>query len=294
MREVTAAADDARTSHRRLALPSALLVAGTIAFISVLILSTGQLSPAWLLYLLPVILASLLADVPGGIVTAALSAATIVLVAPPEELAIRWPELVTGLSVFVLCAIVVGMQARHQRNHALALERVSTRDPVTGVRKAGAFHARLDEELRRSDRYGADVGVILAKVEEVDTFALTFGRYKTDLMLEHLANILRLSARDTDIVGRVGSETFALAIPHADAEASERVARRIAEATAAAEFEGDALEPVTCCRVSVASASYPTDAGDVSSLLSVASKRLNGQGATDQETPSADVGEVMA
>ncbi|MDO8880376.1 MAG: diguanylate cyclase [Coriobacteriia bacterium] len=294
MREVTPADDDARTSHRKPTLLSALLVAGGIAFVSVLILSTGRLSPAWILYLLPVILASLLADVPGGIVAAALSAMAVVLVASPSELSALWLELLTGLSAFVLCGIVVGIQARRQRTHAQALERVSTRDPVTGVRKAESFYARLNEEMRRSDRYGSDVGVVLARVEDIDEFSRTFGRYKTDLMLEHLADIMRLSARDTDIMGRVGPETFALAIPHADPAAAETVARRVAAASAAAEFEGDALEPATHCRVSVTSVSYPADAGDVPGLLSTASTRLAPEAERVQEARLPGPGEVIA
>jgi diguanylate cyclase (GGDEF)-like protein len=292
MREVTAAADDTRVLHRRSRLLSAILVAGTTAFVAVLILSTGNLSPAWLLYLIPVILASLLAEVPGGIMAAAFAAASIVLVAPRDALAAQWPELATGLTIFVLCGIVVGVQAKRRRAHTQALEAVSTRDTLTGVRKPESFHARMGEEMRRSDRYGTDVGLVVARVKDMDTFARTFGRYKADLMLVHLADVMRLSVRDTDIVGRIGPETFAVTIPHGDAESTRRVADRIAQTSREAQFEGDALEPVTTCDVAVASGSYPADAGDTETLLGMVIGRLNGDGPDRREAdrdPSDEV-----
>lgn len=274
MREVTAAADDTRTAHRTPGLVGALLVVGATAFVAVLILSTGRLSPAWVLYLVPIVIGALVGDVPGGLIAAAIAGGSLALVAPAGTITESWPELTTGLAVFVLSAVVVGAQASRQRHHAEALERVSTLDPLTGVRKAESFKARLAEEVRRSDRYGTDLGVVLVKVQDMETFTRTFGRYKADLMLEHLADIIRLAGRDTDVLGRIGPESFAVALPNADTDAAAVAAKRISDTVHAAEFEGDALEPVTTCRVKVASASYPADAGTAQALLTLLTERL--------------------
>lgn len=275
MREVTAPADDERTDRPRSYLPAALIVAGSTAFVTVIIVSTGRLSPAWLLYLIPVVIASLVADVPGGVLATALAAVALVLTAPGDAIAERWAELLTGLAVFLLCGAVVGVQAHRQRMHAHALERVSTHDPLTGLHKAESFGARLAEELRRADRYSTSVGLIAVRVEDIEAFSRTFGRYKADLMLEHLADVIRLGVRDTDIVGRTGPETFAVIIPHADAEAIRSTAARVAESCASAEFEGDALEPVTRCATSVAAVGYPADANDAAALLNAVADRLD-------------------
>ncbi|MBF4510281.1 MAG: diguanylate cyclase [Aeromicrobium sp.] len=294
MREVNATADDTRAPHRTPALVHALVVAGTIGFVAVLILSTGRVSPAWMLYLAPIILASLFHDVPGGIVTAAACAASLIIITPTEALEARWPELAVGFAVFIASGIVVGTQAHRQRRHAEALERVSTRDPLTGVRKSEPLITRLAEEMRRSDRYDTEVGLVAVQVEDIAEFTRTFGRYKTDLLLQHLAEIIQLEVRDTDIVGRVGQESFAVVMPHAGPADAASIAERVEAAACAAEFEGDALEPVAHCRVTSASVSYPQDAGSARDLLDLVRRRLVDDreqtqqgGSTTAQTPAA-------
>ncbi len=294
MREVLGAVDEPRVVRPTVSLWHVIVVAAAAGFVTLLIMSSGHLSPAWLLYLAPITLAALVADVPGGIVVTALCAGAAVLVAPPDTLAAQWPELATGLGVFLGCAVVVGAQAHRQKSHTEALERVSTLDPLTGVRKAVAFQDRLSEEMRRSDRYGTDVGVVVARVEDVENFTRTFGRYKTDLLFKHLADVMRLEVRDTDSIGRMDHALFALILPHSDAANTAAVAARVAEMVAATDFEGDALEPVTSCRIAVASSSYPEDAGDAQTLMTVLASRLgNGSSpAPDQATTPLATGQL--
>lgn len=275
MREVTADADETRTTHRSSRIFGSLLVVGTTAFVAVIILSTGQPSPAWMLYMVPIIIGALVGDVPGGVVATAMAAGSLALVAPEGALADSWPELGTGFAVLVLSAVVVGAQAGRQRRHAEALERVSTRDPLTGLLKSESFVARVAEETRRAERYGTDVGLVAVRVEEIESFTRTFGRYKADLMLEHLAEIVRLSVRDTDIVGRIGPVAFGVLLPYAHAADSAGTATRIETAVHDAEFEGDALEPVTHCHVKTAYGSYPSEADSARALMSLVAGQLD-------------------
>lgn len=162
---------------------------------------------------------------------------------------------------------MVGVQARRQRTHNVALERASAVDALTGVLKAEHFVSALGDEIRRGDRYGHDLGLILLRVEGFDEFSRVFGHYKAEAMLQHLADIVRLSVRATDTVGRLEPTMFAVAIPHAAPDAAAEVAQRLAATTRAAEFEGDALEPITACVTSAVSVSYPADATSPTELL---------------------------
>lgn len=282
MYEVTAGAEEERVPQSRLTLSSILLVAAALAFVTALILFSGELSPAWFLYLLPIIIGALAYDVAGGVVVTALSAAAVFLAAPTAALSDRWPELTAGFMVFLLCGIVVGLQARRQRMHNVALERASALDALTGVLKPEHFISALGDEVRRGDRYGHDLGLILIRVEGFDEFSRVFGHYKAESMLQHLADIVRLSLRVTDTVGRLEPTVFAVAVPHADPVAAAEVATRLAATTRAAEFEGDALEPITACVTSTASASYPGEAANPTDLLDRARSRL------EPEVPSTD------
>lgn len=294
MYESTAGAEEERVPQSRLTLSSVLLVAAALAFVTALILFSGEPSPAWFLYLLPIIIGALAYDIAGGVVVTALSAGSLFLVAPTAVLSESWPQLTAGFAVFLICGIVVGAQAHRQRTHSVALERASAVDALTGVLKAEHFISALGDETRRGDRYGHDLGLVLIRVEGFDEFTRVFGHYKAESMLQHLADIVRLSVRTTDTVGRLEPTVFAVAVPHAAPAAAAEVARRLAATTRAAEFEGDALEPITACVTAAASASYPADASSALDLLGRARAKFPVATPEPGDTPSQQAQAVVS
>lgn len=292
MYEETAGAEEERVPQDRFTLSSVLLVAATMAFVTALIVLSGEPSPAWFLYLLPIMIGALAYDIGGGVIVTALSAGALFLASPPATLAERWPEFAAGLTVFLICGVVVGFQAHRQRAHRAALERASVFDSLTGVMKPEHFISKLEDEIRRGDRYGYEVGLVLLHVEDFNEFARLFGHYKAESMLRHLADIVRLTARTTDTIGKLDLTTFGLILPHADVDQTAIVVDRLANAAQAAEFEGDALEPTTTCATSAVGASYPVGAGSLPELLALARSRLgeastaHGQAQDQEEAPA--------
>ena len=274
MRTAAAAAANSQTPLRPFRLAGALLAAATLAFVTALIVFLADPSPAWLLYLIPVIVAALAYDIPGGLIAAVLGAGACVIAIPAPMLEGLWPELLTGFTVFAGCGAVVGFQAHRQRSHATQLERASSLDPVTNTLKPDHLERQLAYEVRRSERYGNQLGLVLVRVAEFEAFTRVFGHYKADLMLAHLAGVIRLAARSTDLLGRAGAATFALILPHASPACAQSVAERVNDACGAAAFEGDALEPVTTCRTQVSWASYQEEAAGHEGLLDLARARL--------------------
>lgn len=273
------------TPIRRVRLAGLLLVAGLLAFITALIAFTERPSPTWLLYLAPVIVGALAYEVPGGVASALVGALACVVVAPSEALSGSWPEFALGFGVFAACGVVVGVQTRRQRGHASALEAASVTDPLTGVAKREHFESRLAEEVRRAERYENALGVIVVRVSDYEGFVRVFGAYKADLMLAHLASVIRLAVRSSDFVGRIAEATFAVALPHADPREAREVAMRVHAACEEATFEGDALEPTTRCASEVGWAAYPADARTPAELLEAATRRLS---ADHRSTDSAE------
>jgi diguanylate cyclase (GGDEF)-like protein len=283
MYEMTAGAEEERVPQSRFTLSSVLLVAAALAFVTALIVISGESSPAWFLYLLPIVIGALAYDIGGGVIVTALSAAAVFLAAPPTALSAGWPEFLAGFAVFLMCGVVIGWQAHRQRTHRVALERASALDALTGVLKAEDFVSELGGEVRRGDRYGHSVGLVLVHVEDFDEFARLFGHYKSESMLRHLCDVIRLTVRATDTIGRLEPATFAVALPHADAARAAAVAERLTTTTRAAEFEGDALEPITACVTTASSASYPADAVDQIELLQQVKSRLGERRAAEHD-----------
>jgi diguanylate cyclase (GGDEF)-like protein len=280
MYDVTAGAEEGRVPQSRFTLSSVLLVAITLAFVTAVIVISAEPSPAWFLYLLPIVIGALAYDIGGGVLVTALSAGALFVASPSSALSAHWPDFVAGFAVFLMCGVVIGWQARRHRAHRVALERASAFDALTGVFKAEHFIGELDDEVRRGDRYGHDVGLVLVHIEDFEEFNRLFGHYKAESMVRHLSDIVRLTVRGTDPIGRLEPTTFALVLPHAGPAQASAVAERLTSTTRSADFEGDALEPITACVTTAASASYPTDATSESDLLARARTRLEEASAT--------------
>lgn len=277
-----------RPGPARLRLTSALLVVITGAFVTGLILFTGDLRTYWPLYLIPIVIAALTYHVGGALVACAAATALVAFLSPGTSGMLR--QIAVGMVTFVLSGAVIGVQARRQQRHSLQLERLSVRDELTGLYTADVLHSRLGEELRRSDRYWVMTALAIVSVEDFAAFKERFGHYKGDLLLEHMADVLRIAVRETDIIARYGPTQFAIILPFSDSKDAAAVAARIEEAMARTEFEGDVLEPVARCSVSVAVASYPEEAAGQAELVRKAEQRLPerpGASASEAESESS-------
>ena len=258
-------------------LAALVLVGITGVFATVLILLTGELLTLWPLYVVPIVIAALTYHVAGAIVVSAISVALVAFTLygtglDPSAL----PELAIGMAAFTVSAIVIGFQAQRSSRHGYLLEETSILDPLTGVYKRAHFERRLHEEVRRCERYRLQCAVVLVEVECFDTFKEQFGHYKAEMLLEHLGDVIRVSIRDHDIVGRYGLSSFGVLLPFAGPQEARSVAERLRAIVDETEFEGDVLEPVTRCAVRTACATYPDDACERKGLLDTAEQRLEG------------------
>jgi diguanylate cyclase (GGDEF)-like protein len=258
----------------------------TGGFVTALISLTGDLRTYWPLYLVPIVIAALAYHVGGAVVASALVAALVALLVPEASAgSTSVPQLGVGIAVFLLSGVVIGAQAHRQRQHSEVLEQASIRDQLTGLYKADYLHNRLNEEIHRCDRYSVPVAFGVVAVDGYPDFKERFGHYKADLMLEHMADLVRISVRDTDIVARYSPTEFAVVLPFSSTEQAGIVAVRIERAVAGAEFEGDVIDPVAKLTVSLGMAAYPGEANTEDELVRLALDRL-GPRATEVHEPA--------
>lgn len=94
------------------------------------------------------------------------------------------------------------------------LEQLSVRDPLTN-----AFNRRhtlhlLDEECRRSRRYGTPSTIALINIDRFSEINDTYGRAAGDRLLIGIAQRIHEALREIDIVGRYGGGEFLLILPN--------------------------------------------------------------------------------
>ncbi len=270
----------------RFNLWSVLVVGAALLSVTLLVSFTGDVGTYWPLYIIPIVLGATFFNVAGAVLSAVACVAAVLAVVPSGVLDNGFGvQLALGLGAFAAVGIFVGVRTARSIKHEHALAKASYRDEETGLYKPEYFRQRLIEETRRATRHDVEVGLLVVRVDGLAAFRSTFGAYKTGLLLEHLADILRITVRDTDIVGRYGPEAFGVLLPFASPAEAMLVSDRVRRAACEAEFEGDVLQPSTHCPVSVASVSFPTEASSLESFVALAADRL-GDTAPDHGIPT--------
>jgi diguanylate cyclase (GGDEF)-like protein len=159
------------------------------------------------------------------------------------------------------------------------LKAAAASDPLTGVTNNQQFHESLGIELKRAQREGTAVSLVVIDVDGFGSINDAHGRGFGDELLQRMADELRSMMRVTDLLARIGGDDFALILPGADSKLAFSIAERARKAVAEASTDE---RRVTC---SAGVASYPDDARDGSTLLQIAGGALrwakaNGRGQT--------------
>lgn len=143
------------------------------------------------------------------------------------------------------------------------------RDATTGLPDARAFHARLAEELSRACRHGLPVALVVVDLDHFAALNQRFGREVADEVLAETALVLKLALRESDIVARLGGDSFAMVLPETDAGPAVRCADRMRRAV-----EEHAYARVRRVTASVGVSSYPREGADPVELLHAAEQAL--------------------
>lgn len=121
-----------------------------------------------------------------------------------------------------LARVVRDLQAANVRLASLA-----TTDRLTGLQNERVFQQSLADEFRRARRYQTPLSLILLDVDHFKSYNDAHGHPAGSRALRRLARVLRLAARETDIVCRYGGEEFALLLPHTNGPEALALAERL-------------------------------------------------------------------
>ena len=123
------------------------------------------------------------------------------------------------------------------QQHVEALKKASETDKLTKVFNRHKTDIVLEEEKRRTERYGHSFGILLADVDNFKGINDTFGHQRGDAVLEKIATLLKTNSRLNDTVGRWGGEEFIIICPEIDKQGLEEFAYKLVRLVASASFE---------------------------------------------------------
>ena len=105
-------------------------------------------------------------------------------------------------------------------------------DGLTGMLNHITFYETLETELRRSQRYGGQVSIIMADVDNLKPVNDKFGHRAGDLMIRQISRRIGACIRQIDIAARYGGDEFAVILPNTSLADAVVVAERMVKTAA--------------------------------------------------------------
>lgn len=137
--------------------------------------------------------------------------------------------------------------------HSNAYTRISrsaTYDDLTGFYGRRIFFELLDKELSKGVRNDHPTTVMMMDLDHFKAINDRYGHEAGDQVLKFFADLVRKVLRNSDIVGRVGGEEFAVLLPETTADDASMLARRVLQHASAASVDTDHGNTV-CFTVSI-------------------------------------------
>ena len=100
-------------------------------------------------------------------------------------------------------------------------------DGLTGMYNHKTFYETLEAELRRSQRYGGQLSVIMADIDNLKPINDRFGHRAGDLAIRQISKRMLACIRQIDIPARYGGDEFAVILPNTSIEDATVVAERM-------------------------------------------------------------------
>ncbi len=112
-------------------------------------------------------------------------------------------------------------------------------DGLTGINNRRHFLQLCEKELERAQRYDRPLTMMMMDVDHFKRVNDTYGHAAGDEVLKQLAATCVTSLRGSDILGRLGGEEFAVAMPECGVEAAVPVAERLRQTLAKIEVPSE-------------------------------------------------------
>ena len=100
-------------------------------------------------------------------------------------------------------------------------------DPLTGLFNRRYIEQRLEDEIKRSERHGRPLSVILFDLDEFKQVNDTYGHGAGDALLKAFAERLSKATRGSDASARYGGDEFLVALPECKPENVQHVLKRL-------------------------------------------------------------------
>ena len=107
------------------------------------------------------------------------------------------------------------------------IQRQAETDGLTGMLNHRVFYEMLEIELRRSQRYGGQISIIMADIDNLKPVNDSFGHRAGDYVIKQVSRRIGACIRQIDIAARYGGDEFAVILPNTSIADAVVVAERM-------------------------------------------------------------------
>jgi len=148
-------------------------------------------------------------------------------------------SIATALSMILLWALVWRINSMEMEIHVLSL-----RDELTGLNNLRGFSLLSEQVLRLAQRSQLPLSVLFIDLDHLKQINDSFGHDVGSAFLVEMAEILKQTFRETDVIGRVGGDEFAVVCQGSHVAISV-AAQRLQAACALRNAESDRQFPLS-------------------------------------------------
>ncbi len=153
------------------------------------------------------------------------------------------------------------------------LEQLSFTDGLTRLHNHRYFQDRLRVEVRRADRTGEQLALLLVDIDDFKALNDRYGHAIGDQVLRQVASVLNETVREADLPARYGGEEFVVLAPHTGRIGALALGEKLRGAISRTRFEAEGLDAPEGLEVTV-SIGVSIYAGDARRLFNDADRAL--------------------
>jgi diguanylate cyclase (GGDEF)-like protein len=106
-------------------------------------------------------------------------------------------------------------------------QRQAKTDGLTGMLNHRTFYETLEAELRRAQRYGGRLSIIMADVDNLKPINDNYGHRAGDMAIKQIARRIGACIRQIDMAARYGGDEFSIILPNTSLADAAVVAERM-------------------------------------------------------------------
>ena len=170
--------------------------------------------------------------------------------------------LISAIADFAAIAL------ENARNYKRINELVVT-DDLTGLYNSRQFGKLIEDEVKRSSRYGERFSLVFLDLDHFKGINDTHGHLVGSRMLTEFGRLIGRNIRSSDMAARYGGDEFAIILPHTGKEEAVKMACNLLAAMKETSFVSDDNIPIALT-ASFGVATFPDDAENRADLIRAA------------------------